>query len=76
MRNANSIVKDESDKIAFTPPLIFISLNRDVNGPRKCINFIGLKYESLMHPYAPDMREDSVDNETVYCVCRTPYDPK
>lgn len=49
---------------------------RDVNGPQKRKNFIGLKYEmlNLEEPWHNNMSE-SGENETVYCLCRRPYDP-
>jgi len=50
--------------------------DRDVNGPQKCKNFIGLKYEMLLleQQYMNNLSEASGENETVYCLCRRPYD--
>ena len=52
-------------------------MTRDVNGPLKCKNYIGLKYEMLFvdQTFKANTSEQSECNETVYCVCRRPFDP-
>lgn len=53
-----------------------INGSRDVNGPQKCVDFIGLKYEVDQQPWNYNLSEASGDNEPVYCVCRKPFDPR
>lgn len=61
-----------------SPKSFHIFSDKDVNGPLKCKNYIAPKYEE--GPYIaenvggdPELSEGA---ETVYCVCRRPYEPK
>lgn len=85
-QNHNAIENQETNsvEIAFakrpiSPENFKIHQDRDVNGPKKCIDFVHNKYRQS-HSFIVDQNSEHIEcsnsADELYCICREPYDDK